>query len=793
MSETLKVIRSQLSAAGLQVFVQCGEDVVAAVTTGTTTGTTTIVDMLGRQLRVDRPVVNTLIVGGGGIVSIWANAPPTDPESDPPSYQLTMGGSSTWFAPASLRALPQDDGESKPPPGAASIDYLGRDYTHFVTMMRSRVAEVVQEDSAWALDHPADPMTTILEVLAYAGDHLSFRQDAAGTKSYLTMARRRLSLRRHGRLRDYAVNDGCNARTVLVFAVNDNGVLPQGLQVVTQQPGQSKVILPPDAPLVASSTIFETMHRQPVSPKLNDLGYAFAPGAAYIMPAGTIALTLHIGGTGLVPGQLIVLSQPDAPAGVSSPFGAQALRLLEVEEKTDPQTKVTTTVLSWHPEDALARPLTVPPAKVAGSVSLYGNVVLADHGQTVSAKVSPDTVRSGRPYRPTVLIEDVVSAAPYPQVAAAFDGKQDLVRASLMVKSAKASLAPQPRAAVPCIAMHGMRPAMTSTQGTPPQIVNTVTDDWQARQDLLSAAPTERAFAVSLEDAYGGDERHLHLEFGDGELGYRPAPGTIFKATARTGGGQTGRVRANSLRQVVGTAPLVMSVSNPLAAAPSLEEPSEAIRLFATTAFRTNLRGIEPADWDHLGRADPLVTEVNATYNENGLAPCTVALTTSATTPDDDVAFNVARARLLQYAVLGAQPEIKKGRDVPLDIAVVVYCASGTNIGAARQRLLQAIGTGSLPDGSPAFFNPANWPLGRSVRLDELTAAIEADPWVSFVTVDPGLDTRVVFQTIGRGDDTTSNFKKGYIEIGWNERARVGNDDFQPALGRVGLYVVPTS
>ena len=36
MSEALKVIRSQLSAAGLQVIVQCAEDVVAAVTTETT-------------------------------------------------------------------------------------------------------------------------------------------------------------------------------------------------------------------------------------------------------------------------------------------------------------------------------------------------------------------------------------------------------------------------------------------------------------------------------------------------------------------------------------------------------------------------------------------------------------------------------------------------------------------------------------------------------------------------------------------------------------------------------------
>jgi len=784
MSETLKVIRSRLTAAQLEVTVQCGQDAIAAARSENPT----IVDMLGRQLHVSKTTVTSVTADGRGIVQIDADAPITDPESDPPSYLLSMSGSSAWFAPAAPRALPQDGAAGKPPPGAAAIDYLGRDYSHFVAMMRARVAQIVEQDSAWALDHPADPMTTILEVLAYAGDHLSFRQDAAGTESYLTTARRRLSLRRHGRLRDYAVDDGCNARTALAFAVNASGVLRAGLQVVTLQPGQIYVNLPADPALVASSTVFETMHRQSVSPALNDLGSALAQVAAYVLPAGAITLTLQGGGIGLVPGQLIVLSQSAAPDGVNAPFGAQALRLLRVEEKTDDKGNVTT-LLSWHPEDALAQPLTVPPAQATGPVSLYGNVVLADHGQTVSAPLSSDTVPDKPAYRPTVLAEDVVSAPPPPRIAAGFDGKQDLVEASLMVESAKASLAPDPRTAVPCIAMKGMRPAMTV--GTPPDVVG-VTDDWHAQQDLLSAASTERAFAASLEDAYGSDERHLYLQFGDGELGYPPAPGTIFTATARTGGAQSGRVRANTLLQVV-DAPLVTFVTNPLPAAPMQEETSEAIRLFATTAFRTNRRGIMPADWNRLGQADPLVSEVYATYGPDGFAPCNVALKTRATVPGDNITFRVASARLMQYAVLGAPPKIFEGVDVALDIALVVYCVSGTNIAAARERLLQTIGTGSLPDGSPAFFNAANWPLGRNVRLDELASVIEADPWVSFVVIDPQTDPRVMFETVELEDDTRSNVVRGNIEIGWNQRARVDNAEFHPALGRVGLYVVAAS
>src|SRR4029077_19199669 len=50
------------------------------------------------------------------------------------------------------------------------------------------------------------------ELLAYVGDHLSYYQDAVATESYLGTARRRISLRRHARLVDYVLHEGCNAR-----------------------------------------------------------------------------------------------------------------------------------------------------------------------------------------------------------------------------------------------------------------------------------------------------------------------------------------------------------------------------------------------------------------------------------------------------------------------------------------------------------------------------------------------------------------------------------------------------
>jgi hypothetical protein len=453
---------------------------------------------------------------------------------------------------------------------------------------------------------------------------------------------------------------------------------------------------------------------------------------------------------------------------------------LKVEEQAGKDGTLDT-VLSWHPEDALKCPLTVPPAKEVGTVSLYGNVVLADHGrtspQTSPIPLKPDTVPASGEYTPVVAVGDVVSAPPPPRFAAAFDGTQNIVDASLMVESAKASLKPNPREAAPCIAMSGMRPGMAG-----------VTDVWHARQDLLSTSSTGRAFAVSLEDGIGDAKRYLKLRFGQGALGYAPAPDTVFTASVRSGDGQSGRVHANSLFQVIGPNSLITWVTNPLPASPFIEESSEAIRLFAANSFRTNLRGIEPSDWERLGTADPLVTEVHATLDSDDQTPCIVGLITRTTIPGD-VTFPVASARLMEYAVLGAPPTIYQHTDVDVAIALIAYCVPGTNIAAARERLQQRVGIGTLPDGSPAFFNPANWPLGRQVRLAELVSALSEDPSVAFVVSDPEIDPRVVFKEVIGDDKTSTNLTQGYITIGTYQRARVGNDGFSPGLGSVRIYV----
>ncbi|MDH3948715.1 MAG: putative baseplate assembly protein, partial [Gammaproteobacteria bacterium] len=89
------------------------------------------------------------------------------------------------------------------------INYLAKDYTSFRQLILDRLALVMPD---WKETHVPDIGIALVEVLAYVGDHLSYYQDAVATEAYLDTARQRISVRRHARLVDYAMHEGCNAR-----------------------------------------------------------------------------------------------------------------------------------------------------------------------------------------------------------------------------------------------------------------------------------------------------------------------------------------------------------------------------------------------------------------------------------------------------------------------------------------------------------------------------------------------------------------------------------------------------
>jgi hypothetical protein len=147
------------------------------------------------------------------------------------------------------------------------IDYLAKDYASFRQLMLDRMALVLP---GWRERSPADLGIVLVEMLAYVGDYLSYQQDAVATEAYLGTARRRTSVRRHARMLDYPMHDGCNARTWVQVELRTDlpetpFLLPRETEVLTRSTAAPPVIVPPEldartAALGAGAQVFQTLH-----------------------------------------------------------------------------------------------------------------------------------------------------------------------------------------------------------------------------------------------------------------------------------------------------------------------------------------------------------------------------------------------------------------------------------------------------------------------------------------------------------------------------------------------------
>ena len=137
-----------------------------------------------------------------------------------------------------------------PVPATPELSYLAKDYATLRQLIFDRLALTMPE---WRERHVPDIGVTLVELMAYVGDHLSYYQDAVGTEQYLSTARRRISVRRHARLVDYPMHEGCNARAFVILEVsqNDDSLSPGALYFLTSVAGLPVAVK--DAELGASA------------------------------------------------------------------------------------------------------------------------------------------------------------------------------------------------------------------------------------------------------------------------------------------------------------------------------------------------------------------------------------------------------------------------------------------------------------------------------------------------------------------------------------------------------------
>ena len=175
------------------------------------------------------------------IVALDADGRPTDQPY--PGFDRRYACLDFSFAVDCPSDLDCQTGEVCPPEEypEPEINYLAKDYASFRQLILDRLALIMPD---WQERHVPDLGITLVELLAYTGDYLSYYQDAVATEAYLDTARQRISVRRHARLVDYPMHEGTSARAWLCITVDDPVVEldPADVTFVTQLEGQGTLL-----------------------------------------------------------------------------------------------------------------------------------------------------------------------------------------------------------------------------------------------------------------------------------------------------------------------------------------------------------------------------------------------------------------------------------------------------------------------------------------------------------------------------------------------------------------------
>ena len=771
-------------------------------------------------LRVDstmQPEVLSVRVNMPGDFSIYTlrlvlDADHTQP---PPGYDAILSSVEFSFKIECSNDFDCQDSSACPPrqDNAPVINYLARDYSSYRRVMLDRLSLLIPQ---WQERHPADAGIALVELLAYTADYLSYQQDVIATEAYIGTARRRISVRRHARFVDYAIQEGSNARAWLHFTVNSDTVLPEHTQVLTRITSQAQqTLLHPGSheyqqALQLGVEVFETMEETQLYNAHNTLSFYTWGEQDCCLSAGATSATLLGTLPDLQVNDVLIFQErlgPHAGApGDADPSHRYAVRLTEVTASSDPigglflspplDLPVAVTEIAWDPADALPFPLCLTShsdeehgSQLLTDVSVaLGNIALADHGRSVSEPLgyvpAPTLARvqpGSDPCQPSTQVWDAprfrprLSNGPLTQVGQV----TKLITSSGVVGGAARQISQS-------VPFDPQAPAQSAMQWDPSSAVPSinVTDSdgqsWSVQPDLLNSDAFAHDFVAEIDD-----EGLAVLRFGDDVYGMRPKPSTNaqplpWQASYRIGNGIAGNVGAETLAHIVSYDSALVSVTNPLAAQGGIEAESlEHVRQNAPVAFRIQERAVTLDDYASVAMRHAGIQRAVASFVWTG-SWRTVFLTIERTggLEVDDAFKSEMRQFMERYRMAGQDIEISAPHYVALEITIGVCLKPGYFWSDVETALLATFGTGILPDGRRGLFYPDNFTFGQSVYLSQLYAAAQDTPGVALVEIP-------VFQRFGLPNTNAVN--SGHLDMERLEIARLENDPNFPERGVLHL------
>lgn len=708
-----------------------------------------------------------------------------------------------------------------------SINYLAKDYASFRQLILDRLALTMPE---WRERHVPDLGVTLVELLAYVGDHLSYYQDAVATEAYLDTARRRISVRRHVRLVDYPMHDGCNARAWVFVETSETFLEVHDFFFITgydPAPPIGKPLSEDDLRGVAEDLYltFEPVMKGPVAFReahneiriytWDDVECCLPRGATRAtlldewLPAEKVEEEKGKYGYGYHPkdddceppspppprrrklalkaGDFLLFEEVLGPKTGSLADADRShrhvVRLIRVDAAVDELRDRPILEIEWAWEDALPFPLCVSTiggedCRLLDPVSVArGNVLLADHGRWVEEE--PREAPAGKA---EVRCEGEERVSEAPQIAGKFKidlergpltlcqpiPAGELIAASRLLSQDPQRLSQDPRRAIPQVTLGG---------------------DWIVRRDLLESGPGDFHFVAEVDD-----DGRAHLRFGNGETGYAPLAGTVFAPRYRIGNGRAGNVGAEAIRHLAlgknqSLSGKTLKPRNPLPARGGADpEPLAEVRLLAPYAFRTDLqRAIAPDDYARLAEREfaGRVQKAAAALRWTGSWPeVLVAVDPLSGEEDVDGLLREIESALYRYRRIGHDVVVKRAVSVPLYLKLIVCVHPSFVRGHVHAALLDALGSRALPDGRRGFFHPDNLSFGQGIALSRLIAAAQA---VTGVASIKAVELSRFHEKSDQEIEDGFFPENGFLPLDPLEIARLDNDRRFPDNGQIKL------
>lgn len=708
-----------------------------------------------------------------------------DPRYDTATFKFGLD------CPTDLDCLTRCNGGPEIPESPA-MNYLAKDYASFRRLILDRLAVVMPD---WQERHAADLGITLVELLAYVGDYLSYYQDAVATEAYLETARQRISVRRHVRLVDYRLSEGCNARTWVCLEVDSDLELPvAAVSFVTglnaALPVNQNVLrwddfekIPAETyevfePLVEAGT--ETLSFHAAHSEIHF--YTWGRRGCHLSAGATSATLLDAyGGEGearhlaLKEGDILIFEEVRGPkTGVladADPTRRHAVRLTTVTPGQDPvvpdaEGRPTPYVeIEWAWADRLPFPLCLsttgpaPDCALLENISVArGNALLVDHGRTLPAEDLGEI--------PTVQTEAACNCVGQP-------GEIQTTAGKFSAKLAKAPLTFQtPLRELPAARTLNQDPedalAVVRLTSNPPR-------PWEVRYDLLASRPNEWHFAVEIDNEGTG-----HLRFGQAGLGATPAAGMTLSAQYRVGNGRAGNVGAEVISRLVledfWVDGVAISVRNPLPAVGGQDaEPIAEAKRYAPHRFRKRLeRAIVAEDYRTLAEEDDRLQRAAARLVWTGSwYEADVAVDPLGRERIRTGFLEAIERRLEPYRRIGHDLHVVRARYVPLDIAIAVCVKPDYQRGHVKAALMRALGPTQM-------FHPDRLTFGEGVYLSPIVAAAQEVDGVAAVQV---------FRFHRFGEAPNQELENGLIPLAHDEIAQFANDPSAPERGRLDLFL----